>query len=232
MTMLKGEPQNYPRMPQQQADVMPGSPLAILAIFTEIVRARFKGNSDLAWKWEENPTPDPAEENTGDAPRKVLIEPAFAENNETRNYRPAILVDKRETVPNKVAIGNFAGQQLHTGLRGFYSLATIPIDISVVSDQKGESAILADITWFYLLAGREQIRDTFGFQEMSNPILGRTAAQESDKRTWLTPISFTVDVAFRWSTLPISPVLKEIVANYRRSGETNPDAFFLQQFIR
>lgn len=230
--MLKGEPVNYPRMPQQQADVMPGSPLAILAVFTEIVRARFKGSSDLAWTWAENPTPDSSEENTGDAPRKVLIEPAFAENNETRNFRPAILIDKRETVPNKVAIGNFTGQQLHTGLRAFYSLATIPIDISVVSDQKGESAILADIAWFYLLAGREQIRETFGFQEMSNPILGRTTAQETDRRNWVTPISFTVELAFRWSTLPISPVLKEIVANYRKSGETNPDAFFLQHFIR
>lgn len=232
MTTLRGEPPKYPRMPDQQVDIMPGSPLALLAVFTEIVRARFKGPEDLAWAWAENPTPDTTEENTVDAPRKVLIEPAFAENHETRNFRPAILIDKRETVPNKVAIGNFAGQQLHTGLRGFYSLATVPIDISVISDQKGESAILADITWFYLLAGREQIRDTFGFQEMSNPILGRTQAQEVDKRTWSTQISFTVDLAFRWSTLPISPVLKEIVVNFRNADETNPDAYFLRQYIR
>lgn len=215
MTTLRAEPLGYPRMPQQQADVMPGSPLAILAIFTEIVRARFKEDSGLAWAWEPNPTPAPSEANTVGAPRKILIEPAFAENNETRNFRPAILIDKRETVPNKVAIGNFVGQQLNTGLRGFYSLATIPVDVSVISDQKGESAILADITWFYLLSGREQIRETFGFQEMTNPVLGRTVAQEADRRTWLTTISFTLEVAFRWSTLPISPTLREIVATYR-----------------
>lgn len=231
MPVLRGEPEEYPRMPDQQADVMPGSPLAVLALFTEIIRARFSDGT-LAWRWTDNPTPEAEEENTEDEPRKILIEPSFSEGAEARNFRPAIFVDKLETIPNKVAVGNFAGAQLRSGLRAFYSLAAIPIDIEVISDRKGESAILADITWFYLLAGREQIRKTFGLQEMTNPVLGRTLPQESDKRTWITHITFTVEIGFRWSTLPVSPVLREIVTRYVASGETNPDAYLLKTFLR
>lgn len=229
---LEGEPKFFPRMPGQQAEVMPGSPLAVTALLTEIVRERFRPENELAWVWDENPTPGVDEENTEDAPRKILIEPSFAENNETRNYRPAIFVDKQDTIATKVSIGNFAGQQLKSGLRGFYSQAVIPIDISVVSDRNGESAILADIVWFYLLAGREQIMQTFGMQDMSNPVLGRTTPQDVDKRTWTTHISFTITLDLRWSTLPISPILREVVLRFRASGETNPDTFLLKQFIR
>jgi hypothetical protein len=228
---LVAEPENLPRMPDQQADVMPGSPLAVLALVTEIVRARFT-NGDLAWRWTDNPTPEATEDNTETGARKVLIEPAFSEGDEVRNFRPAIFIDKQETIPNKVAVGNFAGAVLRKGLRAFYSIATIPIDIEVISDKKGESAILADIVWFYLLAGREQIQATFGLQDMSNPVLGRTVSQEADKRTWVTHITFTLNIGFRWSTIPISPVLREIVTKYYASGETNVDAFLLKTFIR
>jgi hypothetical protein len=228
---LEGEPKYFPRMPGQQAEVMPGSSLAVTALITEIIRERFRPENELAWVWNENPTPGPDEENTGDEPRKILIEPSFAENNETRNYRPAIFIDKQDTIASKVAIGNFAGQQLKSGLRGFYSIATIPLDISVVSDRNGESAILADIVWFYLLAGREQIQKTFGMQDMSNPMLGRTTPQDIDKRVWTTHITFTISIGLRWSTLPISPILNDIVVRYRDSGETNPDVFLLKHFI-
>lgn len=228
---LEGEPKFFPRMPGQQAEVMPGSSLAVTALITEIIRERFRPNNDLAWVWNENPTPGPDEENDVDAPRKVLIEPSFAENNETRNYRPAIFIDKQDTIASKVAIGNFVGQQLKSGLRGFYSIATVPIDIAVVSDRNGESAILADIVWFYLLAGREQIQKTFGMQDMSNPMLGRTTPQDIDKRVWTTHITFTISIGLRWSTLPISPILNDIVVRYRASGESDPDVFLLKHFI-
>ncbi len=229
---LKGEPEFFPRMTGQQADVMPGSPLAVLAMLTEIVRERFREANKLAWYWHENSTPGADETNDPDAPRKILIEPSFAENEETRNFRPAIIVDKGETVPSKVSIGNFAGQQIHTGLRGFYSLSQIPIDITVKTDRSGESATLADILWFYLLAGREQICSTFGLQDMTNPVLGRTSPVESDRREWHTHISFQISIGLRWSTLPISPILREIVTRYRASGETDLDTYLLKSFIR
>lgn len=229
--MLTAHPPGHPRMPEQQADVMPGSPLAIVALFTEVLRERFRPGNGLSWTWSENPTPSPEEENTPTAARKVVIEPAFNTRLEVRNARPAIFVDKGETLPGKVVLGHLAGQELHTGLRGFYTLATIPIEVEVVSDAKGESAILADITWFYLLAGREMIREAFGIHEFSPPVLGRTGIYEADKTLFSTRISFEIQIDLRWATKPISPVLKDIILRFRRSGETDPSKFLLSRYL-
>lgn len=232
MGNINNQNQQVPRIAGQQADIAVASPLAIVALFTEVVRERFRPSNNLSWVWTENPTPQKTEENTEEQPRKILIEPAFNENTEVRNFRPAIYIDKGETAAGKVAIGNFVGQHLPTGMRAFYALGTSPMDIEVVSDVKGESAILADLVWFYLLAGREQIRATFDLHEMTPPILGRTVPFDGDKNQWSTHITFEVQFNLRWRTLPIGPLLADIVMRYRDSKETNPDTFLLKQYIK
>jgi hypothetical protein len=232
MGTLDNQNQRVPRIPGQHADIAVGSPLAIVALFTEIVRERFRVGNDLAWAWSENSTPQVSEENTEDQPRRIVIEPAFNENTEVRNFRPAIYVDKGETAAGKVALGNFVGQHLPSGFRAFYALGTIPIDIEVVSDAKGESAILADITWFYILAGRDLIRSSFGLHELTPPILGRTVPFDGDKGQWSTHITFEIQFDLRWTTLPISPLLEDIVIRFRDSNEPNPDTFLLKQYIK
>jgi hypothetical protein len=219
-------------MPDQQADVAIGSPLAIVALVTEIVRERFREGNGLAWRWEDNPTPEPTETNDLDAPRKIVIEPAFNTGDEARNYRPAIFVDKTSTSPNKVVINNMAGKHLPSGLTGFFTLAEIPIEIECVSGVKAESATLADIVWFYILAGTEQIRKTFGIHDMSAPVLGSTGPFQQDKEVWSTKVTFTMQVEFRWTTKPVGPLLKSILLRLKDSGETNPDAYLLQRYIR
>ena len=231
MTLI-AEPERFPRMPGQQSDIAPGSPIAVVALFSEITRERFRPGNELAWLWTDNPTPAAAETNTPGAPRKILIEPAFSVNDEVRNFRPAIFIDKGDTAAGKVAINNFAGQQIKSGLRGFYTIGTVPISIEVVSDSKGESALIADIVWFYFLAGVEQIRSTFGIHALSPPNLGRTQPYESDKAAWSTSVTFEAQIEFRWLTQPISPLLNSIVVKYKASGETNPDTFLLKSYIR
>lgn len=232
MGNIDNQNQALPRIAGQQADIAVASPLAVVALFTAIVRERFRADNGLSWVWSENATPAVTEANTEDAPRKILIEPAFNENTEVKNYRPAIYIDKGETAAGKVAIGNFAGQQLKSGMRGFYSLGTIPMDIEVVSDVKAESALLGDLVWFYILAGREQIRSSFGIHEITPPILGKTVPFDGDKGQWSTHISFEIQVELRWRTVPISPLLKDIVVRFRDSGEKNADVFLLKQYIR
>jgi hypothetical protein len=228
---LQGEPKFFPRMPGQQADVMPASPTAIVAMFTEIVRERFRPANGLAWAWSESQTPEITEDNDGYNPRKVLIEPAFSEHAEARNYRPAIYVDKGETVMQSVAINNMAGKRLETGLTGYYALATIPIDIEVVSDKKGESATMADTVWFYMLAGRNLIQETFNLHEFTPPMLGRTLPGEKDKTEWSTHVSFNIQTHLRWFTQPVAPLLQSVVLHYRDSGDPNIDTYLLKQYL-
>jgi len=218
-------------MEGQQADIAPGSPLAVVALFTEIVRQRFLPSNGLAWAWYENPTPREHDRNDIDAPAKVMIEPAFNVNTETRNVRPAIFIDKGETQPEKVSLGNFVGQKLSSGMSAHYLHGHMSIEIEAVSDQKGESAILADLVWFYMLAGRQHIQAMAGLHDLSEPVLGRTVPYEADKNAWSTRVSFAITVPFRWTTVPISPLLQEIVLRYRQSGDTNPDTYLLKQYI-
>jgi hypothetical protein len=232
MGTINNQNQRLPRLAGQQADIAVGSPLALVALFTEIVRERFRPSNELAWVWYENETPALAEANTETAPRKILIEPAFNENLEVRNFRPAIYIDKGETAAGKVALGNFVGQQLHTGLRAFYAMGTTPLDIEVVSDARGESATLADIVWFYFVAGRDLIRATFGIHDLTPPILGKTVPFEGDRGQWSTHITFEVQFELRWTTLPVGPLLQDIVLRYRDSKETNPDVYLLKQYLR
>jgi hypothetical protein len=201
MGTIDNKNQRVPRIPGQQADIAVGSPLAIVGLFTEIVRERFRPGNGLAWAWDENATPKKTEENTEDQPRRIVIEPAFSETSEIRNFRPAIYVDKGETAAGKVVIGNFVGQHLPTGFKAFYALGTVPMDIEVVSDNKGESGLIADITWFYILAGRDLIRSSFGIHELTPPILGRTVPFEGDKGQWSTHITFEVQFDLRWDYL-------------------------------
>jgi len=228
---LEGEPKFFPRMPGQHADVMPSSPTAIVAVFTEIIRERFRLANGLPWYWSENATSVDTETNEIDAPKKILIEPAFSVHSEIRNYRPAIHVDKGETTMEKVAIANMAGKHLPSGLTGYYALATMPIDIEIVSDQKGESATIADTVWFYIIAGQTLIKQTFNIHELTPPTLGRTLPGEKDKEEWSTHVSFQIQTHIRWITKPIAPLLQGIVARFHDSGDSNPDSFFLKEYI-
>ena len=167
---LRGEPTGHPRVPDQQSDIAPGSPLAIVALFTEIVRERFRITNNLAWVFNDNATAGCDVEGTVGSPKKIVIEPAFNEDPEARNARPAIYIDKNETIGAKVVVNNFAGQHIPSGLQAFYALATIPIEIECVG-AKGESATLGDLVWFYVLAGRQYIMSTFGIHDMTPPIL-------------------------------------------------------------
>lgn len=225
---LTAEPAGQPRLPDQQQDVLPGSPTALVALMAEIVRERFRPFNGLPWAWTEVETPLPTETGQEDGPRKVLIEPAFSVHAEQRNYRPAIYVDKGETTLEKPAVGNLAGRQLRSGLAAFYATATVYIDIECVSDQKGESATLADTVWFYLLAGREQICSTFGLRDLAPPALGRTLPSEEEKVAWSTHVTFAVQLPLRWNTRPIAPLLQSVDLRLRDEG----DGYLLRDVIR
>ena len=221
--MLTAGPEFSTRMPNQHPDIMPGSPSALLAVFTEIIRERFRVGNNLPWLWDGAAVSKPDAKNLPGSPRKVLIEPAFSETSEARNVRPAIYIDRGPILPNKVAIADSAGQQLTTGMRAFYSVAQVPISVQVEASRKGESSVLADTVWFYLLAGIPDIRKAFDFQDISLPQLGQTTAVDRDKTAWVTPISFTVTTNLRWTTLPDGSLLtvasvqanaQEVISHY------------------
>lgn len=197
------------KAPGQSDVIVVGSPLAVVGIFVELLRLRFSdGNGPSDWPWDPN---------LNDT--EIVIESGFASpQNTARGKKPAIFVDKDESVYGKVIIGDRVGIDWKNMGDYQWTLATVPILVECVASQKGTSAILGDVVQWTLHCASDPIQGAFSFHDMSPPTLGRTVPYEADKESWVTPVSFQVQYNVRWSITPIAPLLQELRTRIRSSG--------------
>lgn len=214
-----------PRLKDQQEDIFPGSPLALVAIFTSIIQERFKEYNKLPWIWvSDDPTPGDTEENTEDNPRKIYIESKFTQYPVARNFKPAILIDRLDTRFNQIVLGNRAHFEHSKQIDLHIAHVQTIISISCVSLSRGESANLAEHVAIYLLANKNPIRESFGLHDISMPVLGtttpyRNVSNENDG--FNTPINIEITAKTLWRVQPIAPTLNEIVARAQTLHETS-----------
>lgn len=210
------------RIKDQHDDIRIGSPLAILGMFVLVVRARFQApNDDTGYIWRADPTPLQSEESTLDAPRTLYIESGDVADPDARDVKPAIFITKGDTQLRQVVIGNRSAIHTPTRTERFYMQAVIPITIQCISDNRGESMILGDLTWFHIASAKNYIRAEFGLNDIADPILGATQLfrySGGSAEAYLTPVSFAVTIEFHWITRPIAPMLKEISARLATIG--------------
>lgn len=195
--------------------IVDGSPLAIIGIFVAVLRERFapgNGPGDYPWYDDQNDT-------------GIIIESAFEDSNTERGKKPAIFVDKDQSVYGKLVIGDRAGHTFKNAKDFQWTLSTVPILIECVSGRKGESAIIGDIVQWSLHASSDAIQATFALHDMTPPTLGRTVPYEADKEAWSTSVSFQVQYNVRWTTVPIAPLLQEIAMRIQQTGKTPSDYF-------
>ena len=206
-----------PEMPQP-VNIRPGSAMAVIGLFVEVIRRRFTPESALPWAWHDNI------KDGGD--RGIAIESAFNEDKDHRNYRAAIYVDRDEQIIGRTVLGDMAGQHIPSGLKAFWALESVPILIECVAAKKAESAILADLVGLYLHASSDLIQAKFGLHDMTPLTMGRTQPFPRDKNQWITPLSFTVQFNLRWTNTPTVPLLRQIEASIITSGAGSATAFF------
>lgn len=199
---------------RQDIKIRPGSALAVLGVFVETVRKRFVPVNTPPWKWD----PDAKK-------AEIVIESAFNEDQQTRNFKPAIFIDRDELTTGRPVLGDFAGQNLHTGLRGFWGIQTMPILIECVAAKKLESMIIGDLTHIFLHASSDLIQAAFGFHDMTPLTLGRTQPYARDKTAWVTSITFTVQWDLRWTNAPSAPLVQQIQTEVKASGLSATDYF-------
>ncbi len=195
---------------QNPLRIAAGSPLAIQGAFLEILRERFREGNGLDIIWQENWTLT-----------DILIESAYNEEVEARNKVPALYVYRMQTIPSKQVLGDRAGVNLPDHMEGHGAINTCAMMIECISNDEGESAILADIVQFTLLAGRDVIMREFGFYDISMPSLGQTTPFQRDQTKWSTPVEFQVQFWIRWRQVPIRPLLQQIA---QRITQENTDA--------
>lgn len=203
---------------RQVASIRPGSKLAVIGVFVEIIRRRFSraaAGPDFPWPWD-------SDANTS----KIEIESAFNEENSAKNIRPAVYVDADDQVNSRTVLGDFAGKNNITGLSGFWHLETVPILIECVAAKRLESAIIGDQVSIFLLASNRLIQGKFGFHDMTPTTVGRTQPFPRDKGTFVTPVTFTVQYDVRYTNEPTGPLLDEIEAAITASGAASATEFF------
>lgn len=202
----------------QQVSIRPGSRLAILGVFVEVIRRRFTANivdPEFQWVWSADPNVATLE-----------VESAFNEDKSTKNKRPAVYVDVDEQVTGRTVLGDFVGRQNTTGLTGFWHLQTVPILIECVAAKKAESAILGDTVAVFLQASNRLIQAKFAFHEMSPVTVGRTQPVPRDKSEFVTSVSFSVQCDLRYTNTPTAPLLEQLVMDVFDSGAPSATAFF------
>jgi len=230
------DPPYAPRLDGEHKDIMPGTPLAVIGVWLEALRYRFKDSvgEPLPWVWDPDLRPaddeDAQPRDEDGSPRKVLIEAAFNVELTKRNYRPAIYVDRGTITPMKHHVDNFVGAYLPTGLRAYHSMADMPINILIESESAGECSLIADTVWFFVLATRDVFRPAFGFHEISNPLMGPTQPTSPDKTIWQTAVNFNVQFDLRWVTRPIAPFLRDIKILLEEAD--NPTVVFHEMVLR
>jgi len=210
---IKG--QNQPSM------IVDGSPLAIIGIFVEILQERFApGNGLDNYPWYEDQNQS-----------KIVIASDFEDNVTERNKKPAIFVDKDQSVYGKIVIGDRAGYTIKDGKDFQWTLSSVPVLIDCVSDKRGESAKIGDIVQWSLHAASDVIQSTFAFHDMTPVTLGRTGPYEADKEAFSTPVTFNIQYNVRWTTVPIRALLQEIALRIEKTG-TSPTDYFVDIALR
>ena len=193
-----------------------------------------EAREDLPWVWDNSLRPAaecPEPENPDEVRTKILIDSAFNIHRGTHNYRPAIYVDHRNTIAQKVVVDNRVGSHLPSGLQAYYCIAQTEMMISCSSETPGESSILGDTVFFFLLATRDIFRHDFGLYDLTEPILGKTVVDEEEKDIWKTQIHFSVTTEMRWAVRPIAPLVNDIALAIRKEGVT-PDAYYQRLVLR
>lgn len=205
----------------EAADVFPGSPLAIIGLWVIALRERFALDpaEPLPWVWVENFKPEEDEAETTDHPRKLLIESAFNVEKSIRNYRPAIYVSRGPATPDKIIVDNRAGNFLPTAFKAHYAHVNMPIMFDCECENAGESSVIAETAWGFVLATRDIFRSEFGLHDIVEPTLGETTPGTVDKTTWTTQVRFNVVYEQRWGTRPVAPVLREARARFTTKDE-------------
>ena len=206
----------YPTRPktedQDPARIAAGSPLAVMGIFLEGLRELFREDNQQLYVWRTDPS-------TTD----LLIEAGYNTNVEARNYVRALYVNRLQSIPQQIAVGDRVGVRLRDHYQGFVAMMQSTMSIDCVSAHAGESALLGDVVQHFLLASKDIFEAMYGFHSMTLPQLGQTAPYVHDQDKFSTPVTFEVVYHVRWSTVKIRPLLAEI-AMRARDAATGKDA--------
>lgn len=187
-----------PREAQDRTRIAAGSPLAVLGILLEGLRERFNEEANLGIVWRDDvQTTD------------IIIEAGYNTEIEARDSGRALYVNRLATTANSVVLNNLAGVDLPSSKEGYLCMMVSPITIDCISNDAGDSTILADIVQHFCIASRKIFEGWYGIHDMSLAEMGQTLPFEHDQSKWSTTVGFRLMYQVRWSAVKIRPLLQD-----------------------
>lgn len=212
------------RVEDQHPDIFPGSPMALVGVFTNCLQARFFGDNarDCPYVWAPDAQPLPHEtEQT-----RIYIESQYTEEPDARDRTPSLLVEKGVTQPQQVVVGNRADFDKPSMTELFIAWANVPISVLCIGGNRGVSATLADVVFAFLYGSRNHIREAFSIHDVSAPTVSDTQPYRPSSahvETWVTTVTINTMIKFAWRTRPIAPVLREVAARMTYGNDDGLD---------
>lgn len=221
MSLFTIHPSGGTKVGDQPDDVFPGSPMTLVGVFTDVVRALFKGlnaeNGPYVWTPDSQPfVIDP--EGTEVPQTKLYIESQYTEEPDARDRAPGIFVEKGPTQMLKIGLGHRVAIDLPSMTESFWAMADVPMNFMCVARERGTSATIADLVFMYLAGSANHIRMAFSIHDISPPTIETTQVYRqsgANIETWVTNVVILAKIKFAWRTRPIAPILKQIAATYQ-----------------
>lgn len=201
------------------------TPLTVLGMFIEIVRARFVKHDfdDPAVKWTWNDDPNVTE---------IFIESGYNTNLEARTVRPGIWVERGQNIYVKSSIGRQDQMPVHVWKSVYlhHSFGEVDITFDCTSPNRGESMVIGSILQDFLQMSADIIKGEFGLRDMSDVIMNPTVPFDKDDNLWSTQLQLRAQYEIRWFTAPLAPTLNSVAA--KLSDKENPSAYLQEVAVR
>lgn len=201
-----------------------GSPLAVLGVFVEVVRARFQPPNRLPWQWRVDPRRLEEDNGSAEHPFPIYIESELLDDPDARDFMPAIYVGNDDIRESRIVVGDKYAHHLPTRDQWYHAHEQIPVTLTCVSPTRAEASILGDIVYRHIQAGRNLIREEFDLHAIDNIVHGKTQPfrrNGSDTDKWMAPVTFVVTMNVRWHVQPFAPVLQGIRLHLTAGGVDN-----------
>jgi hypothetical protein len=201
------------------------TPLTVLGMFIEIVRARFSDDNfsdpEVPWAWNEDLDLT-----------KIFIESGFNVNIDARTTRPGVWIDRDQNIYVKSNMGRQDQMPVHIrkSIYLYHGFGEIDIMLDCTSPNRGESMVVGSVVQDFLQMSASVIKGEFGLRDMTDVIMNRTAPFDKDDKLWNTQVQVRAQYEIRWITAPLAPAFNSVLS--KLSNVEDPSAYFREVALR
>jgi hypothetical protein len=190
------------------------TPVALTAIFLELLRAHFRFNNAPEYKYDTDPKLN-----------KISIDPSYAYKNDEVGKRPAIIVKRGPVQFAKITFGNRFGSDPTTGTLQFMAQEQGYLTFMCLSKVALESELIATDVAEFLQSMCLVLSNQYNFLTLNIDAVGEVGILEEYKEIYMTPVTLTFAAQKVWEIYMESVKLKRVLLNIDQiiQGQVNLD---------